>query len=136
MERMVEYMDFFSFLWEKGKGPLVLVGIGVLTANLLWLLVQLFYGEVLVYSLKEEKQYCYMGSLWMERQAGEYTLIIPKRILGRACTTQYKLCIGRGFLKLHEGKMLCIQFGKEYQTFLPLAEEMLVKNHVATSSKL
>lgn len=136
MERMTEYIDLFSFLWENGKGTLVLVGIGVLTANLLWLLVQLFYGAVLVYNLKEEKRYCYMGSLWMERKAGEYTLIIPERILGRSYTTQYKLRIGRGFLKLHEGKMLCIRFGKGYQTFLPLAEEMLAKNHVATSPKL
>jgi len=140
IDYLVKYTEKYgaslSFLWENGKGPLLFFGGLVLAGNLLWLLVHLLYGEVFIYNLKEGKQYQYLGSLWIERKGGEYTLLIPDGLIEKSHTTQYKLRSGRVFLRLHRGKMLCIRFGGKYQTFLPLAREMIAKNHVATSHKL
>ena len=133
---MGEYMTPFSFLWERGKGTLLFFGILVLAANLLWLLVHLLYGEVFVYNLEGGRHYRYLGSLWIERKRGEYILIIPERFIEKSYTTQYKLCLGRRFAGRHQNRMLCIRFGRDYQTFVPLKREVMVKNHVATSYKL
>ncbi len=108
------------------------VGIILLFANLIRLLWNLLYGEVLVYNLREKGRYRLMGSFWIEEHRGALVLNLPREMVERSETTQYRLITGVCFTALHEGEILVIRFGEEYETFLPIGKRMQVKNHVAT----
>lgn len=130
------FSEFFSRLGEAKYPVYIAAGIVILLANLCWLLIHLLYGEVLIYNLKEGECYTYLGCGWIEYRRGRYVLVIPRAMLKRSSTTRYKLKAGRFFATRHEGEPLCIRFGKEYETFVLVQEEMIAKNHVATSGKL
>ncbi|MBQ9989798.1 MAG: hypothetical protein IJP31_02480 [Lachnospiraceae bacterium] len=132
MNQFYQIMNQLSFLWESGKLPLLLLGLGLLIANLCWLFVFLFYGAVQVYNLQEGKHYIHLDNLWIERKRGQYTLHIPRDVIDRSVTTRYKIRTGWLFARLHEEELLCIRFGKEYDICLPIEREMIAKNHVAT----
>lgn len=132
MEQVKQMMDGLSFFWESGKLTLLLLGLGVLAANLCWLFVYLFYGAVQVYNLREGKCYVHLADLWIERRKGQYILQIPGYLVEESFTTQYKIRTGSLFSRFHEDSLLCIRFGKEYELCLPVEREMIVKNHVAT----
>ncbi|MGN0306106.1 MAG: hypothetical protein ACI4D2_08135 [Lachnospiraceae bacterium] len=136
MERWREYFDFLTFLTQGGKLPLLLLGMTILLLNVCWLLIQLLYGGVSIYNLQVGETYTYLGSRWIERKKGRYILSIPENMIERSSTTRYKLQTGRFFARIHQGRLLCIQFGKEHEACVPIRREMIAKNHVATCPRL
>ena len=132
----MEYFDFLSFLTGGGKEVLLFAGMAVLAVNVCWLLAQLLYGGVSIYNLKEGKTYTYLGSRWIERKGGQYTLMIPKAFVERSLTTHYRLRTGIVFARIHQGRPLCICFGREHEACIPIEREMIAKNHVATCPRL
>ncbi len=94
------------------------------------------YGIIKVYNLKEKKKYHYLGALWIRKKKGGFYLKIPKKMLEKSFTTQYKLKSVSSFHKGKSGESLQVIFAEDYQTTTTLKEEMLIKNYIATSWQL
>lgn len=125
-----------SWLLPRDNQALFVIGLSILAANLFWLWIQMFLGVAVIYNLKEEGQYKYLGEYWIEDRKGDLVLQIPDRLIEKSMTTQYKLHLGRWFAKVHQGKILQIRFGQKERICVQIERDMLVKNHIATYTRL
>ena len=103
---------------------------------LVWILIYYYYGAVKIYNLTEKKQYRYLGCLWIHKQKGEYYLRIPGEMIEESVTTEYKLVLENLFVKQKEEQRVRICFEDKYDAFAKIAEEISVKNYIATSNQL
>jgi len=111
------------------------IGIIIIILDLLWVLFY-YYGTAKIYNLTEQKQYQYLGYLWIRKKHGEYLLSLPKEMIHNSYTTQYKIIPEKHFCKGKEEARLRVCFGDKYVVITEVSKEITVKNYIATSNQL
>lgn len=112
------------------------IGSIILILDIIWIAFYYYYATVKIYNFKQNKEYHYLGHLWIRKKRGQYYLKIPGEMIELSVTTQYKIVSQSAFHRFRKGEKLYVNFADEYQTEVRLSSLMTVKNYIATSHQL
>lgn len=112
------------------------MGSVILILDILWIMFYYYYATVKVYNFHEKGNYQYLGFLWIRKKNGHYYLKIPREMIEKSITTEYKITSESWFHQLRKGEKLYINFADEYDTCVVLEAGITVKNYIATSHQL